>query len=302
MSVTSTVVEERSTREFSWVANWSQLTRPRIGVMTVVAVAASGLIASWGQPAWPALTAAMIGVLLVAASASAMNQWIERHSDALMPRTASRPLASGRLSVREVLLVSLTLFVLGEAVLWLGARPSAAAWSAATWLFYVFVYTPLKRRTSLNTAVGAIAGAMPVCIGWSAVGGAYDLRLAGLFTTLYLWQFPHFMAIAWLYRRQYERAQLQMLTVVDPTGSKAGWQAVWTALFLIPVSCVPVLAGPSSGATLFATWAFVLGAAQFACASMFFAQRTDFTARLLLAASLIYLPTLLGLLVLVPLV
>jgi protoheme IX farnesyltransferase len=142
-------------------------------------------------------------------------------------------------------------------------------------------------------------------MGWSAVGGTWNLlqdpRGGTLFLVEFLWQFPHFMAIAWIYRSQYERAGLRMMTVVEATGQRAGWQAVTTAFLLIPVSCLPALYGPVPGATLYVAWAFLLGAAQFACAVMFFAQRSDTTARLLLAASLVYLPTLLGLLVLVPL-
>jgi protoheme IX farnesyltransferase len=291
-------------RESTWagrVGDYLQLTRPRIGVMTVVAVAASAFVARWGQPDWGRIVAASLGVLLVAASASAMNQWLERDTDRQMPRTARRPLVDGRLSGRQVLWFVGVLVVAGLATLALGASLSAMFWAAATWLIYVLLYTPLKRRSSLNTAVGAVSGAMPIVIGWAAVDGVYDLRLAALFTTLYLWQFPHFMAIAWLYRAQYERAGLRMLTVVEATGRRAGLQAVTTALILIPVSCIPAIYGPAAGASLYVAWAFVLGVAQFACAVMFFAQRSEATARVLLAASLVYLPTLLGLLVLVPL-
>jgi len=301
MSVSSAALETRAVSWTGRLADYVQLTRPRIGAMTVVAVAASSIVARWGQPDWGRCIAAMIGVLCVAASASAMNQWLERETDGQMPRTAGRPLVGGRLNSGEVLWFVGVLGLSGLAVLTVGATVSAALWALATWLIYVVGYTPLKRRSSANTAVGAISGAMPVVIGWVAVGGAYDLRLAALFTTLYLWQFPHFMAIAWLYRSQYARAGLQMLTVVEPTGRRAGIQAVLTALILIPVSCVPAIYGPVPGASLYVAWAFVLGAAQFACAVIFFAQRSDGTARLLLAASLVYLPTLLGLLVLVPL-
>lgn len=301
MSASSAVIESRAVSWSGRVADYIQLTRPRIGAMTVVAVAASSIVARWGQPDWGRCLAAMLGVLLVAASASAMNQWLERDTDGQMPRTARRPLVNGRLTGGEVLWFVGVLGVAGLLVLTVGATVPAALWALATWLIYVVGYTPLKRRSSANTAVGAIAGALPIVIGWTAAGGAYDLRLAALFTTLYLWQFPHFMAIAWLYRAQYERAGLQMLTVVDATGRRAGVQAVLTALVLLPVSCVPAIYGPVPGASLYVAWAFLLGAAQFACAVIFFARRSDGTARLLLAASLVYLPTLLGLLVLVPL-
>jgi protoheme IX farnesyltransferase len=163
------------------------------------------------------------------------------------------------------------------------------------------MYTPLKRRSEFNTAVGAVSGAMPLCIGWAAAGGAYDLRMVALFLTMFLWQFPHFMAIAWLYRHQYAQAGLKMMTVVEPSGRRAGVQAVLAAAALLPVSLVPAIAGPAPGAGWYAAMVLLLGVAQLACAVIFFAQRTEGSARLLLRASLIYLPALLGLLLIVPL-
>jgi protoheme IX farnesyltransferase len=174
-----------------------------------------------------------------------------------------------------------------------------AALGLLTWLLYVCVYTPLKSRTSLNTAVGAVAGAMPVLMGWSASGAEIDLRAAALFLVVFLWQFPHFMAIAWIYREQYDAAGLKMLTVVDPSGRRAGTQAVLSALALLPVSFIPALLSP--GASLYVLAAFALGGGQLACAVMFCAKRDEAAARRLLRASLVYLPALLTLLLFVPL-
>jgi protoheme IX farnesyltransferase len=150
----------------------------------------------------------------------------------------------------------------------------------------------------MNTAIGAIAGALPVLMGWTAVGGALDLRAWSLFLIVFLWQFPHFMAIAWIYRQQYGAAGLQMLPVVDSSGYRAAAQAIVSALLLIPVSLVPVLARPT--AELYFAFAIMFGLAQLACAVAFFVQMNDASARRLLLASLLYLPALMGLLVLGP--
>jgi heme o synthase len=161
-------------------------------------------------------------------------------------------------------------------------------------------YTPLKTASTLNTAVGAIAGALPVFIGWTAVGAPLDQRALALCTVLFLWQFPHFMAIAWLYRRDYALGGYQMLTVVDPTGHRAGRQAAIAALILLPVSIVPALAAPGIGALLYAACALLLGSGQLIYALQFWRDPSDKPARYLLRASLIYLPTLLILLMLAP--
>ena len=179
------------------------------------------------------------------------------------------------------------------------ATAPTAALGLLTWVLYVWVYTPLKKRTPSNTAVGAVAGALPVLMGWSAAGAPLDLRAWSLFLLVFLWQFPHFMAIAWIYRRQYAGADLQMLSTVDPSGFRAGAQATLSALVLIPVSLVPCLSQP--GAEIYFAWALVLGLAQLACAVGFFVCLSDQAARRLLLSSLVYLPAMMGLLVLEPL-
>jgi protoheme IX farnesyltransferase len=173
-------------------------------------------------------------------------------------------------------------------------------WAALTWLLYVAVYTPLKPITSANTAIGAVAGALPVFIGWSAVSETLDIRAVALFLTLYLWQFPHFMAIAWLYREDYARGGYQMLPVVDPSGRRAGVQAVLSAAALIPVSTFPALAAPGWGGPLYLIMVTILGLAQLLVAALFLVQMNRDAARRLLRMSLVYLPVLLGLLVIVP--
>jgi protoheme IX farnesyltransferase len=294
-----TIAADR-TALWSRLCDYVELTKPRIAALELVVLIAAATVATWGQPDPVRLLPALVGTLLVAASASAANQWLERHRDARMPRTASRPLPAGRLSEAEALSFGGVLLAAGALQLGLFVNLAALGWALATWGLYVLVYTPLKTRSPLNTAVGAVAGALPVLIGWSAADAALDRRAMALFLVLFLWQFPHFMAIAWLYRRDYALAGHQMLTVVEPTGRRAGWQAVLAALALVPVSVVPVLAAPGLGSLAYFAVAAVLGVGQLAIAAAFWHHATDTRARLLLRASLVYLPTLLITLALSP--
>jgi protoheme IX farnesyltransferase len=281
------------------MATISQLVRPRIAVMVLATVATAAWLTG-GQPVEPLrLVMVLVGTALVAASSSIVNQILERHTDRLMPRTAARPLAAGEMRVAVAAWWSAALLGLGAAIVTAAGGWPAAAAAVATWLLYVVVYTPMKLVSPLNTAVGAIAGALPVAIGWLAADGparlaAGDARgalaAAALAGVLYLWQFPHFMAIAWLYRRHYAAAGLQMLTVVDPTGLRAAGQALSAALAMVPVSLV--LAVPSGSVRLFL--AAAVAAVAYAVATARFAiRRDDATARTLLLTSL---ATLLGLL------
>jgi protoheme IX farnesyltransferase len=243
------------------------------------------------------LVHALLGTLLVASSASAVNQLIERSGDSLMIRTAHRPLPSGRLSTTAVFAFSVVTVAVGTVYLTLAVDISAAAWALATWLLYVAVYTPLKTRTAQNTAVGAVSGALPVLIGLSVAEADWTASIlvsgVGLFLVLFLWQFPHLMAIAWIYRRQYDRAGVRMMTVVEPSGLRAGWYAVIGALLLLPASWAPALFQPWSESLLYLSIATFLGVAQLRFAIRFLRSRTDQTARVLLRASLLYLPLLL---------
>jgi protoheme IX farnesyltransferase len=171
--------------------------------------------------------------------------------------------------------------------------------AAATWLTYVLVYTPLKTRSPLNTAVGAISGALPILIGWTATGTPIDMRALSLVGVMFLWQFPHFMAIAWLYRDDYVRGGQRMLTVVDPSGLRAGAQAFIGALLLVPVSLVPAMSRQAGSPAIYCGWALVLGAAQTIAAVLFFVERNDRSARRLLRMSLLYLMCWMGLLLII---
>jgi len=277
------------------------LVRPRIALMVLVTVfAAMWLTARPGTLLWLPVLGVLLGTGLVAASSSIANQILERHTDRLMSRTADRPLAAGRLSPAQAWLLTAGSLAVGMALVgWLGGS-GAAVVAFSTWLIYVVVYTPLKRLSPLNTAVGAVAGSLPVGIGWLAADGperllagdaAGGLAAAALGTVLYLWQFPHFMAIAWLYRRQYAAAGLQMLTVADPTGLRAAGQSLAAAIALVPVSLV--LAVPSGSIRLFlaaglATIVYAIGAVWFAV------HRDDRSARSLLLTSLAVLLVLMA--------
>ncbi len=244
MSMPTLAIERRDSL-LARAADYVELTKPRIATLVLVTVVVAAFVADWGPPSGWLLLNTLLGTALVAASASALNQWLERDTDALMVRTADRPLPAGRLSVAQVVTFGLVSVVLGVGYLAAFVGWTTAALGLLTWLLYVVIYTPLKRRTPANTAVGAVAGALPVLMGWTAVGAPLDLRAWSLFLIVFLWQFPHFMAIAWIYRRDYAGAGLKMLSTVDPSGYRAGAQAIIAALVLVPVSIVPCLSQPA---------------------------------------------------------
>lgn len=281
------------------VADYVELTKPRIVALELVTViVAAQLAAPWGIDRWVRMHT-VFGAALVAASAGAINQWWERATDSRMKRTARRPLPTGRLLSWQVVVFGAATLVAGALELAFAVGLVTAAVALATWLVYVLAYTPLKTRSPLNTAVGAVSGALPIFIGWTAAGAAIDVRALSLVAVMFLWQFPHFMAIAWLHRADYARAGQRMLTVVDPTGLRAGAQALVAALVLVPVSLVPALSPQSGSAAVYCLWAVLLGAGQVAAAVLFMLYRDDISARRLLRASLVYLPCWMGLLLII---
>jgi protoheme IX farnesyltransferase len=276
-------------------ADWLELTKPRITTMVVVTTLV-GFVAASAGPAWGLpLAAALAGTGLVAAGASVLNQVMERHTDALMLRTRERPLPSGRLGVAEAQAIGALLTVAGLAVLAVLCGRLAAAVAFATWASYLLAYTPLKRRTPLATLVGAVPGALPPVIGWAAARGRLEPGAFLLFAILFLWQIPHFLAIAWLYRDDYARAGFPMLPVVDREGSFTARQAVLHSAALLVVSLGPAVAG-------FAGPAYVAGAVLLGTGLTVFALRLArsrdlLAARGLFVASLLYLPALSSLLI-----
>ena len=281
------------------VAAYVSLTKPRIVVMVLVTVGVGFLLGARGSAHPATLSLTLLGTALVAGGASTLNQWMERARDARMRRTANRALPRGRLGAVEAASFGVGLGLAGTAILLWGANWLAAAVAVSTLLLYVFVYTPLKPWTTLNTAIGAIPGALPPVIGWAAATETLGIEAFSLFLIVFLWQFPHFLAIAWIYREDYARGGLKMLPGVDPQGALTGRQATSYALALIPAGLLPAtigLAGP-----VYFVGALVLGLLYLVAAIQFWTGVSESTARRLLRMSFFYLPLVLLLLVLNPL-
>jgi protoheme IX farnesyltransferase len=281
------------------IADWVALCKPRLNSLVIATTFGGAWIASRGDAPASLLLHATGGTALAACGASALNMVLERRTDALMRRTRERPVPAGRLGAPEAAIFGAVLAAAGIA--WLAAATTllAAALAALTLLSYLAVYTPLKGRSAANTLVGAVPGALPPLIGWAAAGRPLDGGAWVLFTALYLWQIPHFLSIAWLHREDYARAGLVMLPGVDGDGEAAGRHAVRYALALVLLPFLAPTTGLAGGA-LFAVGAAALGLAYAAAAWAFLRVRSDARARLLLRASLVYVPALFALLVLDP--
>ncbi len=268
-----------------------ELTKLRISVMVLITFIVAAAMAAPAFPSFSVLFWGSIGMLLIAGSGNAMNMYLERRSDFLMPRTAGRPLPSDRLTGTEVIIFGIAALVLSVVVLGMFVNTATAICGVANWVLYVLIYTPLKRKHWLNTEVGAVAGALPVLMGALATGSTIPVSVWAFFGVLFFWQFPHFMAIAWKYRDQYKKGGLQMLTVVDPSGVRAGRKAVVTCLLLIAVSLVPAFFVRSTlHGAIVAVFALVVGGYYLKASLLFAKQPNDATARKLLRTSLLYLP------------
>jgi len=274
------------------LADLVELTKPRITLMVVLTTAA-GYVLGAGDPLGMArMTFTILGTLLLAGGASALNMVMERDADGRMLRTANRPLPAGRLDIEPACAFGILLAVAGVAVLLLAVDVLPALLGVGTLFAYLFVYTPLKKVTPLSTIVGAIPGAMPPLIGWSASCGGLDDGGLTLFAILSFWQLPHFFAIAWLYRDDYARGGFAILPVVDPLGGRTAAQSVIFTLALVAVSLLPVVLDP--GAWPYGVVAIALGAWFFRAALRFARTRSRVTARRLMLQSIAYLPLLLG--------
>jgi heme o synthase len=275
------------------LADLLELTKPRIVMMILVTASVAAVIAGGTLSPWLFLHL-LIGVALVAGSAGAMNQIWEYRIDGQMERTRRRPLPAGRLGLPSALAFASALGVVGLLYLTIAFGPVPALLALATWVLYVPIYTPLKVRSEWNTTVGAVSGALPVMIGYTAAGGLLsDVSGWLLVGVLVAWQYPHFMAIAWLFRRQYAEAGFQMTTTVEPTGRRAGWQSVigMVVLMLCLISLAVILT-PSSLLASIVLSVIVLAVTypMTAAAVRFASRRDDLTARRLLRASLLQLP------------
>ncbi|HEX5473415.1 MAG TPA: heme o synthase [Vicinamibacterales bacterium] len=265
------------------------LAKPRLNFLVVVSAMAGYAMAGMDAGA-VTLLGTLVGTGLVAGGASALNQLLERDTDALMRRTRMRPLPDQRLQPIEAFVFGVAIAITGLLMLAAAANLLAAAVALATLLSYVVVYTPMKRRTSFATVVGAIPGALPPVIGWAAVRNDVSVEAWILFGIVFLWQLPHFLAIAWLFRDDYGRAGLPMLPVIDPDGRSTGRQAIIYGAALIPLSLAPTLIG-MTGAVYFAG-ALLLGMAFLWLTIRFARTRTTHDARVAFFASITYLPLL----------
>jgi len=275
--------------------SYLQLTKPRLTAMVILTtwlgIALAQRVTAVTLPGWVFLHT-LLGSWLVASGAAALNQVLERDLDAQMQRTQNRPLPAGRVSVRGAWVFGLLLSFVGAAELWIFVNGLTAALAGATWVIYLWIYTPLKTKTSLSTLVGAIPGAIPPMMGWTAVSGQVTAEAWVLFGILFLWQLPHFLAIAWMFRDDYARAGFPMLPVVDPDGGSTARMILLYSAVLIPVTLLPTSMGLAG--FFYGISALALGIAFFACGAIVAWQRTIFSARRLMLASVIYLPLLLG--------
>jgi protoheme IX farnesyltransferase len=280
----------------SVLADYVELTKPRITTMVVLTALVGFIVGARGRFPATLLLATLVGTALVAAGSSALNMLLERRTDALMLRTRNRPLPAGRLRPESALGFGLVLTSVGLAVLTLGAGALPAVVALVTWSTYLFLYTPLKTRTSLATVVGALPGALPPVIGWAASAGRLDPGAFVLFAILFLWQIPHFLAIAWIYREDYARGGLPMLPVLDPEGRMTGRQAVANTVALTLISVTPAVAGMMG--RVYLAGSLVLGLGFTAVAVHVAVARSLKAARRLFLASLAYLTALSALLLL----
>jgi len=278
------------------LAAYYELTKPRIAFLLVLTSAAGFYLGSNGGFDAVRFANAMISIALLAFGVSTLNQYLERDIDPLMERTAKRPLPTQRLAPIEALIFGILLCVAAEVYLFVAINTLTGVLGLIVIVGYVLLYTPLKTRTSASTAIGAIPGAMPPLMGWTAAANDITLGAWAMFVTQFLWQFPHFLAIAWMYREQYAKAGILMLPVVEPSGRITGRQIVLFTLMLVPVSFAPFFLGFAGIIYLIA--ASILGSV-FLWSSISAARsKTNESARRLLYASVIYLPLLFLILVL----
>ena len=276
------------------VADLVALTKPRVLVMVLVTTVVGYYVGREGVADYARLLHLVLGTLLAAGGTLALNQYLEREVDGRMDRTRGRPLPDGRLQPLEALLFGVAITVMGLVYLTILVNVLAGLVTAATVVLYLFAYTPLKLRTALCTLVGAVPGALPPVTGWVAARDAFDVGAWVLFGILFLWQLPHTLAIARLYREDYARAGVRLLPVIDPEGTSTERQIVTGCLALLVVSLLPTLIG-LAGPIYFAG-AFLLGVALVVLGARQAVVPSSAAARRVLFASLLYLPALLALL------
>jgi len=287
---------EVATSEKGWVAVYADLIKARLTFLVVLTTLVGFYLGCRGPVDYLLMLHAVLGTALVASGAAALNQLLEREHDAKMRRTRNRPLPSGRLQPTTVMVFGGVCACAGLLYLALAVNLTTSVIGAISLLSYLFIYTPLKRITWLNTAVGAVPGALPPLMGWTAARGELSHEGWALFAILAFWQLPHFLAIAWMYREEYEKAGFKMLPAIDPSGHRTGRQAISHTLGLLPVSLCPFVFHVTG--TVYLAGALALGLTFLWFAVQFARQLTIPRARQLFFVSILYLPLLLGMMVL----
>ena len=295
-AVTADIQDDHTVTFLARLGAYFELTKPRIAFMLVLTSAAGFYVGAGAGFDLRLFANSMAAIALLAFGVATLNQYLERRIDRLMERTEARPLPSGRLKPVEALVFGLVLCIGAEVYLFLAVNALTGFLGLIVIAGYVFVYTPLKRITSASTAIGALPGAMPPLMGWTAAAGEISLSAWFLFATLFLWQFPHFLAIAWMYKDQYKKAGILMLPVVEENGDVTVKQILVFTVMLLPVSLAPFFFGISGilfliGASVLGIW-FLITGIQMA------RSRTDAAARKLLLVSVLYLPVYFVLMVL----
>ena len=280
----------------NFVSDFAELVKARLTLLVLLTTAVGFYLGAESPINYKALFQTVFGTAAAAAGAAALNQWWERRADALMHRTKTRPLPAGRMAPLQALVLGSALSVFGVVYLAIFCNALSALLTAVTVAIYIFAYTPLKRASTANTAVGAIPGAIPPMIGWAAARGEIDPGAWSLFVIVFLWQMPHFFAIAWMFREDYSRAGFRMISADDLSGERSASQSVFFCILLLILGGLPAFLGIASYAYL--AIELLLGALFVAVAMRFLRLRTHSAARLLFIVSIAYLPLLLAALVL----
>jgi len=278
------------------VADLAELVKARLTLLVLLTTAVGFYLGAESPINYVALFHAVFGTAAAAAGAAALNQWWERGADALMRRTRKRPIPAGRMPPLQALVFGIFLSVFGVGYLAIVCNVLSAALTAITVAIYIFAYTPLKRASTANTAVGAVPGAIPPMIGWAAARGNIGAGAWALFAIVFLWQLPHFFAIAWMYREDYSRAGFRMISTEDHSGERSASQSVFFCILLLVIAGLPAFLGVVNFAYLAVE--LLLGGFFVAVAMHFLRMRSTSAARLLFLVSIIYLPLLLGALIL----
>jgi heme o synthase len=294
-TIESTEPEVRSGRS-GFIRDLVELVKARLTLLVLLTTAVGFYLGADGPVNFAALLHTVFGTAAAAAGAAALNQWWEHQLDALMQRTRSRPVPAGRMRPRDAVVLGAALSIFGVGYLAFVCNALSAALAAITIIIYVFAYTPLKRVSTFNTALGAVPGALPPMIGWASARGTLNAGAWMLFAILFFWQLPHFFAIAWMYRDDYARAGFQMISTDDRTGERSASQSVFFCMILFVIAGLPAFLGIATVFYLLAE--LILGGIFLAAAMRFLKTRAPSDARRLFITSIIYLPLLLGALVL----